>query len=195
VTDVVEMLRQKAAELPAGKSPLVQQARQRAVQAAETIEAAVSIDPTLPERDRQQRDIDLVTELLRQLKPLARQAEVELARHRLVASGADPDEIARLGRTNPAALGELDALSQRVTEIAKGIKEAAQPDWNTPQRIRERSVRLLPSAGHLEEIADRLRDAVEASLALAHPAAEAVRLAELADQITAAAKRIDATEE
>ena len=181
---VIVEIRQKAAALPADGPPVVQRARQLAVQAAATVAAAVEIDPTLLEYDRAGRVFDLLGEVLRQLKPLGRQAVMELDRQRLVAADADPREIARLGKTNPRAPDELAALASRCPEIAGEIRAAALLDWNTPQRILERSERLLPEAWKLEDIADQLRRAVAASLDLSHPAPEAVRLARLADQIT-----------
>ncbi|GAA4522599.1 hypothetical protein GCM10023191_102080 [Actinoallomurus oryzae] len=186
MVDLVDELREKAAQLPADGAPVVQRARGRAEEAVEILTAALDVDPTLVEPDRCLRDVDLVRELLRQLQPLARQAEVELERRRLAADPATAHQTGRLGRTNPHALEELEALSRRCVEIAERIAGAALPDWNTPQRIRERSERLLPSAAELEEIADRLRHAVRASLDLPYPAPEAERLAALADQITIA---------
>jgi hypothetical protein len=182
---VVGELRQAAAGLPGDGEPVVQRARARALVAVETVADAVGTDPTLPCPDRCRFDFDVLAEVLRQLRPLARQAAVELQRRRLTAAGpADAKEVARLGRTNPLAPDELDALSQRAVEVADRIAAAAWPDWNTPRRILERSTSLLPSPWYLEEIADRLRHAVEASMALPYPAPEAVRLAALADQIT-----------
>jgi hypothetical protein len=67
--------------------------------------------------------------------------------------------------------------------VADRIAAAAWPDWNTPQRILERSTSLLPSTTYVQEIAGQLRHAVAASLAMTYPAPEAVRLAALADQI------------
>lgn len=194
-TAVIEELRAKAAGIPAGGPPVVQRAHQRAVGAVELVETAVRLDPTLPEKDRCQRDLDLIAEILRQLKPLARQAIAHLERQRLIAAGAGEREIGRLGRTNPAAPAELDAMSERCADIACRVSASAWPDWNTPERARERSRNLLPSSGKLEEIAERLRYVIEESLSLAHPDPEAVLLAELADQITAAAKRIDEREQ
>ncbi|MFC6883483.1 hypothetical protein [Actinomadura yumaensis] len=147
------------------------------------ITTAVQVDPTLTARDRCQRQFDLLSELFRQLRPIARQAECELERRRLADIPGTERQLARLGRTNPRAPDELEALSRRCPVVAREIRDAALPDWNTPRRIRERSARLLPSPEHLEEIAEQLRCAVRASLALAHPDPEAVRLAALADQI------------
>jgi hypothetical protein len=118
------------------------------------------------------------------MKPLARQSEIELTRRRLAERPGTEQDIARLGRTNPSAPQELEAISQRCVELARRVAAAALPDWNTPQRIRARSARMLPPAEALEDIADQLRRAVRASLELPHPDPEAVRLAALADQIT-----------
>lgn len=160
------------------------------MRAAEIVATAIGIDPTLTDMDRR-RNIDLIHELLRQLKPLARQAEVTLKRKRLVTEGADPIEIARLGRTNPVAPEELEALSERCLKLATRVANSALPDWNTPQRIKERSARLLPPPWVLEEIVDELRHAVKPSLDLSHPAPDALRLADLAAQISEVAKSLD----
>ena len=180
-----DVLRKKAERLPAEGPPVIQRARQRALAAAETIAAALDIDPTLTERS--QRDLDLMDELLRQLRPLARQTKVHAERERLVAESADEREIARLGRTNPSAAEDLDALSERCGAIADRVRAAALPDWNTPARIRELSEARLPYPEQVEEIAEQLRRLVKGALALPYPAAEAVRLAALADQITSGA--------
>jgi hypothetical protein len=178
-----EELRLKAASLPVYDIPVVRQARDRAIRAADLIADALAVDPTLTDRHRCRMDIDVVAEILRQLKPLARQTEVLMEHRRLVEAQADPREIARLGRTNSNAPDELDAASRRVVERAEGVATAALPDWNTPKRIRERSEAMLPSDGELKEIADQLRRAVKDSLSLPYPAEQAVRLAALADQI------------
>lgn len=185
-TDPCEQLREKAAELPTDGPLNVSEARRRALEAVDIIAAAVQIDPTLPEPDRCRRQFDLLTELFRQLKPFARQVTVEAERRRLAALPGTDKQIARLGRTNPNASVELDALSARCPMLAGEIRDAAWPDWDTPRRIRERSTRLLPSAGRLEEIAEELRYAVRNSLALSHPDPTAVRLADLADEIASA---------
>lgn len=180
---IIAYLRDKAHRLPAEGSDVVREARKRALQAVETAAAAVGVDPTLVETDRELRDFDLLGEILRQLRPLARQAETELERRTLMSSPDSAEKVARLGRTARDAPDELDALSKRCVEIADRIRASALPDWNTPKRILERSERLLPSQWVLEDIADRLRRAVRASLDLPYPADEAVRLAALADQI------------
>jgi len=161
--DPLAELRRAEASLPDSEVPLIQRARERSREAVDIVTAAVAVDPTLSDADRCCRDIDLLAELLCHLRVLARQAE----QHRLAA-----DELE----------AELEALSARVVELARRIAAAALPDWDAPARIRERSERLLPSRETLEEIADRLRRAVQPAL-LSHPAPEAVRLAALADQI------------
>lgn len=187
-TTLLEQLREKTGELPAEGPPEVVQARRRALQAMATVEAALRVDPTLAAEDRC-RDLDVLDELMRQLKPLARQAQLEIERRRLVGLPGTERQIARLGRTNPLALDELDALSQRAVTLAEHIAGQALPDWNTPERIRERSARLLPSPERLEDIAAQLRYAVRTSLELPHPDPEAVRLAALADQIALTTQR------
>lgn len=170
-----------ATAIPDTPGPLGQ-ARERVVGAFGLVEAAVRIDPTLP--DRQQRDLDLFTELLRQLKPLAKQAALALERQRLHEAGdVDQAAVARLGKINNFALPELEVLSQRTVTVAEEFAGFAWPDWDTPTRILQRSHDLLPDDGELEAIARKLRAAVQPSLSLAHPAPEAVRLAALADKI------------
>ncbi|MFI0487483.1 hypothetical protein [Actinomadura sp. 9N215] len=187
-SDLLGQLREKAAELPAAGPPEVLQAQQRALQALATVEAALRVDPTLAAEDRC-GDLDVLSEVLRQLRPLARQVQVEMERRRLASQPGTERQIARLGRTGPLALDELDELSQHAITVADRIANAAQPDWNTPERFRERSARLLPSPAMLEDIAAQLRYAVRASLELPYPDPEAVRLAALADQITLTTQR------
>ncbi|MEO6083109.1 MAG: hypothetical protein ABIQ18_08380 [Umezawaea sp.] len=182
---VVEQLSKLASRIPGGE-PVLDRARNRARQAAEIVSAAVVVDPTLLDRDRD-RDIEVVAELLRQLHPLARQAAQRLEHSRLTAAAAPAHEFARLGRTNPLAPAELDALSEHLVVVAERIRAAALPDWNTPRRIRERSERLLPSPRFLADLADQLAAAVGPAAALSYPAAAAIRLAALADQLRAVA--------
>lgn len=180
--DVITHFRNQITGLPASDEPGIQQARQRAEEALDTLTTALNTDPTLTERHI--RDIDLIGELLRQIKPLARQAELELRRQQMEAESTPADVIARrLGRTNPNAPTELDALSNRLPELAAQVRAAAWPDWRSADRVRELSELRLPHPETVEYIADQLRNAVRSSLELEHPAAEAVRLAALADQI------------
>ena len=172
-------------KIPGGQ-PVLDRARARATRAAETISAAVELDPTLRDHDRS-RDLDVCVEILRQLRPLARQAALTLEHGRLTEAGAPPQEIARIGRVNPLAPDELDALSERVVTLADQVAAAALPDWDTPWRIRERSARLLPGPDYLTRLADELADAVRPAAELPYPAAAAVQLAALADQLRAAA--------
>jgi hypothetical protein len=167
-----------------GGEPVLDQARARARQAAEIVSTAVENDPTLLDEDRS-RDLDVCAEILRQLRPLARQAALALEHGRLTKAGAPPEEFARIGKINPLAPDELDALSERVVVIAERAAAAALPDWNTPRRIRERSERLLPSPDFIERLADQLADAVRPAAELPYPAATAVRLAALAEQLRA----------
>jgi hypothetical protein len=168
-------LRALADRVPADASPL---ARQRAAGAVEAVAAALVTDPTLAER--QQRWIDVLAELLRRLTPLARQVSVAIESERLAAGGMT---TAHLGRINPLAAEELDAVSARCTELAAQVAAEAWPDWQSPARVRELSASRMPGEHELAEIADRLRRAVSPALDLAHPDPEAVRLAALADQI------------
>jgi integrase len=184
--DLLDHLREQATALPTDGPDVIQQARRRALEAVDIATTAVQIDPTLSEPDRCRRQFDILSELFRQLKPLARQVIVDAERRRLAALPGTEDQIARLGRTNPKAPDELDALSARCPMLAGEIRDAAWPDWDTPRRIRERSTRMLPSPERLEEIAEELRYAVRNSLALSHPDPTAVRLAGLADEIAAA---------
>lgn len=161
---------------------LFKTARARILGAADVAIKAAETDPTLMARDRC-RDLDLLWELRRQLKPLARQAWAVFEHRRLTGACAPVRIIAKLGRINKGAPAELDALSARVVEIAEGVAAAALPDWDTPPRILERSESLLPTGDELRRVARQLRQAVEDSLSLANPAPQAVRLARLADQI------------
>jgi hypothetical protein len=171
-------LRALAERLPAGGAPVVALARQRAADAVTAAAAALGADPTIAER--QQRRLDVLAELLRRLAPLARQVLHQHDHQRLTAAGA---ATAHLGRINPLAPEELDAVSQRCTELAGQITAAVLTDWNTPRRIRELSASRMPGEHELAEIADRLRRAIAPALALPCPDPEAVRLAELAEQI------------
>jgi hypothetical protein len=168
-------LRALADRVPADGSPV---ARQRAAAAAEAAAAALGADQTLAER--QQRWLDVLAELLRRLTPLARQVAAAIESERLSATGAS---TAHLGRINPLAAEELDAVLARCTELATQIAAAAWPDWNSPQRTRELSTMRMPDKQELAELADALRRAVAPALDLPYPDPEAVRLATLADQI------------
>lgn len=170
-----------ADQVPANDLPVLGLARQRAADAAATAAAAIGADPTLAERH--QRELDVLGELLRRLTPLTRQATSELERRRAAAADAS---TARPGRTSPVAPEELDAVSQRCTEIAAQLTAAVLPDWNTPRRIRELSASRMPGGYELADIAARLRLAVAPALDLSCPDPEAVRLADLADQIAPA---------
>ena len=172
-----------AERVPADGPPAVTLARQRAASAAEAVTAALSTDPALAER--QQRWLDVLAELLRRLTPLARQAAAAIESEQLAAAGAS---TAHLGRINPLAAEELDAVSARCPELAAQVAAEAWPDWDSPARIRSLSASRMPDERELAEIADRLRRAVAPALDLAYPDPEAVRLAKLADQI---AKRTD----
>lgn len=188
--DVIEVqeLDRLADAIPAGE-PLLERARSRARRTAELVSGAVDVDPTLLDHDRS-RDLDVCAEILRQLAPLARQAALTLEHARLTEAGAPPEEFVRIGRINPLAPGDLDALSNRAVETAERISAAALRDWNTPQRIRERSQRLLPSPEVITSLADQLADAVRPATALAHPAPAALQLAELADQLRSTAEHL-----
>src|SRR6266436_915422 len=110
---IAEELRALAERVPAAGPPAVTLARQRAVGAAKAVTAALSIDPTLAER--QQRWLDVLSEVLRRLTPLARQASVATESECLSAAGAS---TAHLGRINPLAAEDLDAVSARCPELA-----------------------------------------------------------------------------
>lgn len=176
-----------ASRLPVGE-PVLDRARDRAVRAVEIVTAAVDVDPTLLDEDRS-RDLDVFAELLRQLKSMARQAASTIEHARLTACGAPRAEFARIGKINPCAPEELDALSEHAVMVAGRVSAAALPDWNTPERIQERSVRLLPSSSYLTQVADDLAAAVQPAAALPYPSASAVELAALAVQL----RRIAAT--
>jgi len=146
--------------------------------------AAFGTDPTLAER--QQRNLDLLSELLRRIGSLARQTDRELERQRLTASGGD---VVHLGLTNRMAPEELQAVSERCPVISTEITDAVLPDWDSPRRIRELSARRMPHPKDLAAIADQLRRAVGPALALPYPDPEAVRLTALADSISPQAHR------
>ncbi|REF00615.1 hypothetical protein DFJ69_6170 [Thermomonospora umbrina] len=88
-------LREAAERLPAEGPPAVREARRRAVDA---VAVALGVDPTLAEPDRA-RPVDVVSELLRQFQPLARQAAVDLRRRELESVPGGERDIAMLGRT------------------------------------------------------------------------------------------------
>lgn len=176
-------LREYVQRLPAGE-PVLDLARERAEHAVAIVADALRADPTLADWDRR-RKLDVIAELLRQLRPLGRQAAVTIEHARLTGAGATSADVAGLGRINPLAPEELDALSTRLPELARQVAESALPDWNTPARIRERSERLLPTE-LITELAERLQDAVQPALQLPYPAATAVRVADLAAQLRAA---------
>ncbi len=176
-------LRALADRIPDGAAPPASLARQRAAAAADAVEAALAIDPTVAERCM--RDIDVLAEILRRLTPLARQASNLLEHQRLTAAG---ESTARLGRINPDAPEELDAMSQRCAVYAARITAQVWPDWQAPDRVRELSRLRMPGEDTLAAIAATLRAAVAASLALPHPDPEAIRLAALAGQIAPADK-------
>ncbi|MGH3182472.1 MAG: hypothetical protein ACRDOE_11285, partial [Streptosporangiaceae bacterium] len=146
-----------------------------------------STDPTLAER--QQRWLDVLSEVLRRLTPLARQASAAIESECLSAAGAS---TARLGRINPLAAEELAAVSARCPELAAQVAAKAWPDWNTQPRVRELSSSRMPHQDELAEIAGRLRRAVAPALDLPHPDPEAVRLAALADQIAPHTAEVEA---
>lgn len=141
--DFAEKLREMAANIPDGDAPALRNAHARAVRAAEIVTAALDIDPTL--REHGLRDLDLCAEILRQLRPLARQAAQFLEHQRLTEAGAPTREIARIGKVREGAPAEVEDLSARAVEIAERISAAALPDWDTPVRIRERSERRRPA--------------------------------------------------
>ena len=110
---IAEELRALAERVPADGPPAGTLARQRAVGAAEAVAAALTADPTLAER--QQRWLDVLAELLRRLTPLAARP-----RRRPSACACPPPgpSTVHLGRINPLAAEELDAVSARCPELA-----------------------------------------------------------------------------
>lgn len=178
-------LRTAADRLPTGE-PIFQTARAQVLQAANVVAGGLQVDPTLVDDDRAGRDLDVLAELLRQLKPLARQAKLTIEHERLVEDSA-PHDIAWPRRLSKQAPEEFAALAAHLIVVAQRIADAAQPDWNTVTRIRERSERRLPSPETITELADRVRAAVQPALDLAYPAPAAVRIADLAEQLRAEA--------
>jgi len=78
--------------------------------------------------------------------------------------------FAHLGRINPVAIEELDAVSARCPELAAQVAAEAWPDWNTEPRIRELSaIRLALRAHELPQIADWLRQVLAGALDLPYP--------------------------
>lgn len=181
---VADGLRAQARQIP--DEPVTAVARKRATEAAETVAAALAADPTLAERE--QRRLDVLGELLRRAKGLARQVTVAAEAERLAAEGAS---AAHLGRVNPLAAEELDSVSARCTELASEVAAAVLPDWDTPRRWRELSASRMPGEHELAEIADQLRRAVAMALDVDCPDPEAVRLAALAEQIAPAGSSPD----
>ena len=167
-------LRERAERIPVDSPEPLLTARQRGLDAAKAVDAALAADPTVAERAM--RDIDVLGEVMRRLVPLARAAGYELERR----TGAD---VSHHGRINPAAPEELQAISERCTVIAARITAAVLPDWDMPERIRELSASRMPGDERLAEIADELRRAVAPALGLRCPDPEAVRLLAVADQI------------
>lgn len=177
-----ERLRRAADRLPDGE-PIFRAARERALRAAAIVTGGLQVDPTLVDYERGGRDLAVLAELVRQLYPLARQAEMAIEHGRLVQDAAPLAERARLGKINPLAPEEFDALSAHLVDVAQRIADGAQPDWNTPARIRERSERRLPKPGLITELADQVLAAVRPALELDYPAPAAVRIAGLAEQL------------
>jgi hypothetical protein len=186
LVSVVDRLRSKAGQLPAQGDPVVVTARRRALAAVDVVTQALAVDPTLAEPDRQARGFDMITELLRQLVPLARQAALLIESRRLQQLGGPEAELARarLGLVNPVAVDELQALTDRLTCFAAELSAAAWPDWDSPERRMQRALALMPHPVDVADVADQLRALLAPSLALA-PVPQALRLQALADQISA----------
>lgn len=185
---VLRDLRQAALRIPGDMDvrPEVRVGKERALKAVHIVEAALNIDPTLVADERCRRQFDLLAELFRQLRPITRQAQEEVERRHLIeARPALAEQMTpKYCQTAPDAPDNMEALSARAITVAEEIKAEAWPNWDEPHRIRERSVRRLPSEAELEEIADDLRRAVASAMRLPYPSREAVRLAGLADEIT-----------
>lgn len=173
----------KAAEqLPDG-APLFHTAREHALHAAAIVGDSLRTDPTLLDYDRGGRDLDVLAELLRQLRGLAKQVEMMLKHKHLVDTSARRIEFALLGKVNACATEEFEALAAHLAVLAQRIADKAQSDWNTPQRIRERSEQRLPDPERFLELADQIYEAVRPALELEYPAAAAVQAARLAEQL------------
>lgn len=121
---MVAGLREATARLPAGR-PKLSEVRRQAGAAVDTVVGALEVDPTLLAAERRLRDFDMLYELLRQLRPLARQADAELQRRTTGGGTANR-------RYNYTAPEELAVLGKRASEIAQQIAVSAWPDWNTP---------------------------------------------------------------
>lgn len=150
--------------------------------------AALRTDPTLVLEVDGQHTVDLIAELVRQLKPLGRQAVLARAHARLLA---DPDlaeadrqrQIAQLGKTDPTAIDQEEEVLERLRARALALADRARTDWQDPEHLRRLSSQMLPPDQDLEEIARALRRSVSAAAALAPDAPEVRRLLALAEQI------------
>ena len=165
--------------------------RRRILQAlAELLES----DPTLALRGEGLHRMDLMSELVRQLGPLGRQAALVRERERLETDATLTDRerhraVNRLGKLNPNAPAEHAALRGRADELLQELAAVARPDWHTRQRRRALALELMPrregGSRPLAEIAAQLRHAVADAVAIDPDLPEALRLLTLAEEIEA----------
>ncbi|MFC6081035.1 hypothetical protein [Sphaerisporangium aureirubrum] len=128
-------------------------------------------DPTLINCPAgRERDLNLLAELARQIAALVRTA----------ATGRSPERWPIENRW-----AEAEAAAARLPVILERARAAARPDHATPEGSHAISLlRLNAATGRIHRLADDLRAALGAALALPHPTPEAIELAELADRIT-----------
>ncbi|MGW9351725.1 hypothetical protein [Nocardiopsis flavescens] len=163
-----EVARARAALQRALGDPAAGAAHAPLARAADALES----DPTLVlTRDGQYR-WDCLSELVRQLKLLARQAAL--------ARAGGP------GKVNPQAPRELDALVVRIDQLVDQITAAARPDWDTPAHRAALAEAVLPADHTLATIAAALRSAAGPAAALAPDHPRVRELLALADRITGA---------
>ncbi|MEE2051771.1 hypothetical protein [Nocardiopsis tropica] len=136
-------------------------------QAAQALEEdpALCLDPQTPHR------VDLVAELVRQLRPLSRQAALVAEAERLEqdAGLTEPERyraLVQLGKLNPTAPAQVEELAVRAEEIAAELRAQAAPGQDSPEQRRALAGARLDRRT-LAEAADLLRRAVRDAAAIA----------------------------
>lgn len=149
---------------------------------------ALEADPTLVLSPEGQRQLDLIAELNRQLKPLGRQAALARFARRL---RQDPDitedqrerGLNRLGKLNPDAETQHQALLGRAEELVAAFEERVNPVWDQGEHRRRLARYLLPGPETTTKATDWVRYLVEAALAVDPELPEAHQVLAAADQI------------
>lgn len=154
---------------PAEGAPALDPCQERVRHALQAVVADVEADPTLGLVFQVQRHVELLTELVRQIRPLLRQAAA------IEAERLDQDTtltererrlaLARLGRLNPAARAEAEHMATRVQEIAAQVHAAVEPHWQTPEH-RARLAQAHLDHQLLDKAAAYVRGAVSAAAAI-----------------------------